>query len=160
MKKLITVLLTAMLFIASSAYAGKFEDGMNAFTKGNFKQAIALFKPLALQGDDKAQFNLGFMYSNGQGVAQDYVEAVKWYKLAAAQGNASAQLNLGFMYYNGQGVAQDYVEAYIWSNLAAITGAKDAVGNRELYAKKLSQKQLAEAQKLSRECLARKYKDC
>ena len=42
-----------------------------------------------------AQYNLGVMYENGQGVPQDYKTAVKWYRLAAEQGDAGAQFNLG-----------------------------------------------------------------
>jgi TPR repeat protein len=37
-----------------------------------------------------AQLNLGVMYENGTGVAQDNVEAVKRFRLAADQGHASA----------------------------------------------------------------------
>ena len=45
----------------------------------------------AEQGDAKAQFNLGFIYSNGKGVPKDYAEAVKWTRKAAEQGHAEAQ---------------------------------------------------------------------
>jgi TPR repeat protein len=100
------------------------------------------------------------MYAKGQGVVQDDVEAVKWYKLAAAQENAAAQYNLGLMYYKGRGVAQDYIQAYMWSNLAAMSGDKDSVINRDNIAKLMTKQQLAEAQKLARECLVRKYKGC
>ena len=58
------------------------------------------------QGDAKAQFRLGEMYENGEGVEKDYREAVKWYTKAAQQGLASAQNNLGGMYRNGYGVVQ------------------------------------------------------
>ena len=34
-------------------------------------------KERAAQGDAKAQFNLGIMYTRGQGVPQDYAEALK-----------------------------------------------------------------------------------
>ena len=112
MKKLITVLLTAMLFIANSAYAaGTVEDGEKAYSTGKFEQAIKILKPLALKGVAKAQYDLGIMYDIGQGVAQDYAEAIKWYRLAAEQGLAIAQYNLGVTYERGQGVAQDYAEA-------------------------------------------------
>ena len=67
--------------------------------------------PLAQQGNPIAQFNLGAMYSNGEGVAQDYKEAFKWYQLAAEQGVAQAQYNLGVMYSKGRGVPQDDQEA-------------------------------------------------
>lgn len=59
------------------------------------------------------------MYSNGEGVAQDYSLAASWYQPAAAQGNEAAQSMLGLMYQVGQGVPQDYVLAYMWINLAA-----------------------------------------
>jgi TPR repeat protein len=113
-----------------------------------------------LQGQAEAQTFLGAMYAHGRGVTQDGVEAVKWYKLAAAQGDANAQFNLGAMYDNGLGVKQDDVEAVKWSNLAAAQGDADVVKNRDIVARKMSQQQLEEAQKLSRECLARKYEGC
>ena len=53
---------------------------------------------LADQGDAFAQYDLGVMYANGQGVPQDYAQAVAWYRKAADQGNAAAQTNLGVMY--------------------------------------------------------------
>ena len=61
----------------------------------------------AAQGNVAAQFNLGVMYENGQGVRQDYVQAVQWYRKASEQGDAQAQYNLGLMYYDGRGVRQD-----------------------------------------------------
>ena len=59
------------------------------------------------------------MYTEGQGVPQDYAEAMRWYSLAADQGLATAQVNLGVMYGTGRGVPQDDVEAHVWYNLAA-----------------------------------------
>lgn len=40
-----------------------------------------------------AQNNLGWMYRNGNGVAQDYALAFFWYKQAALQGHSYAQDN-------------------------------------------------------------------
>ncbi len=50
---------------------------------------------LAEQGYARAQYNLGFMDANGEGVPQDYAAAVQWYRLAAEQEVAAAQNNLG-----------------------------------------------------------------
>ena len=83
----------------------------------------------AEKGDATAQFNLGVMYDNGQGVEQDYAEAVKWYRKAAMQGVASAQLNLGIMYANGQGVTKDEYEAVKWFRKAAEQGDASAQFN-------------------------------
>ena len=66
---------------------------------------------LAKQGIAEAQYNLGLMYSKGEGVPSDDKETVKWYRLAAEQRITGAQSNLGLMYEKGQGVEQDYVEA-------------------------------------------------
>jgi len=126
----------------------------------DYAEAVSWFKLAATQGDAQAQTNLAYMYNNGRGVVQDYAEAVRWYKLAAAQGNDGAQVNLGFMYNNGQGVVQDYIRAHMWSNLAAVKGNATAVKNRDVVAKRMTSQQVAEAQKLARECQARNFKNC
>ena len=42
------------------------------------------YRLAADQGDAGAQFNLGIMYANGEGVPKDYVLAYMWRNLAAA----------------------------------------------------------------------------
>jgi TPR repeat protein len=64
------------------------------------------------------------------------------------------------MYYNGQGVVQDYTRAHMWFNLAAVKGYSVGVKNRDMIAKQMTQQQIAEAQKLARECQARNFKNC
>lgn len=80
---------------------------------------------LAMQGDISAQWRLGQMYYNGEGVRQDYTKAAEWYRKAAAHGNsgvAYAQYNLGVMYYNGEGVRQDDAQAKEWVGKACDSG--------------------------------------
>lgn len=81
----------------------------------NFQETLRA----AEQGVVAAQYNLGQMYRNGQGVRKDYAEAVKWYRKAAEQKYGAAQHNLGGMYSYGLGVRQDYVEAVKWYRKAA-----------------------------------------
>jgi uncharacterized protein len=38
-----------------------------------------------------AQYYLGMMYANGQGITRDYVLAHMWYNLSVLQGNESAK---------------------------------------------------------------------
>jgi len=90
---------------------------------------VRYYKLAAAQGNERAQFNLGLIYSNGWGVAQDYYEAVRWWKLAAQQGTAEAQFNLGVVYVKGEGVAQDDKEAVRWFQLAAQQGLGQAQSN-------------------------------
>ena len=105
----------------------------------------------AEQGNASAQFNLGLMYDNGEGVPEDDREAVKWYRKAAEQGNLFAQYNLGVMYAKGEGVPEDYVKAYAWVNLAAARGDEKAVEAKDRIRRRMTAEQLAEAQKLSAE---------
>ena len=80
----------------------------------------------AEQGSDVAQFALGDMYYNGEGVAKDLAAAARWYRKAADQGNDSAQFALGDMYYYGEGVANDLVAAARWYRKAADQGNDSA----------------------------------
>ncbi len=66
--------------------------------------------------------NLGALYHDGRGVAQDYAKAREWYEKAAAKDDADAMFNLGLLYDNGQGVAQDYAKARAWYQKAAAKG--------------------------------------
>jgi TPR repeat protein len=110
----------------------------------------------AEQGYVNAQYNLGVKYANGEGVPEDDAEAVKWYRRAAEQGSAPAQSNLGALYYDGKGVPQDYVYAYKWWNLAAAQGNEAAKSNKEIVVENMTKEQIAEAQKQSREWLAKR----
>lgn len=62
-------------------------------------------------GDATAQFILGGMYENADGVDLDLSKAHQWYEKSAAQGYADAQFNLGVMYETGNGVKADYAKA-------------------------------------------------
>lgn len=123
-------------------------------------QALYWYRKAAEQGDSSAQNNLGAMYANGRGVPQNDAQAVQWYRKAAEQGFAAAQTFLGVMYAKGQGVPQDYVRAHLWFNLAAATGYEIALKGRDMAANEMTNAQIAEAQKLARECLQRQYKNC
>ena len=50
-------------------------------------------KRLAEQGYAFAQYNLGFMYRNGEGVPQNKVRAYVWFSVATAQGYETARTN-------------------------------------------------------------------
>ena len=52
----------------------KQEDGVTAYLHGDYAAALRLFQSLAEHGDASAQSNLGVMYEQGRGVAQNYRE--------------------------------------------------------------------------------------
>ena len=77
-----------------------YEDGKG--TPKDYNQAIKWYLQPAEQGDAWAQYNLGGMYENGEGIiAQDYQKAIKWYQKAAWQGHVGAKCRLADMYDNG-----------------------------------------------------------
>ena len=84
----------------------------------DFRQTLQL----AEQGVAEAQYNLGVMYDNGQGVRQNYAEALRWYRKAAEQGVAEAQYNLGVMYASGRGVRQNFHLSKEWFGKACDGG--------------------------------------
>ncbi|MCH7571038.1 MAG: sel1 repeat family protein [Deltaproteobacteria bacterium] len=128
-----------------------YQKGFGAYERGNYDTALKEWRPLAKQGLSQAQYNLGLMYAEGEGVAQDYQEAVRWYRLAAEQGHASGQFSLGAMYIAGHGVPKDYVLAHMWMNMAAAKGVKKAGKGRDFLEILMTPAQLAEAQRLARE---------
>jgi PAS domain S-box-containing protein len=93
-----------------------------AFQKSDYAAALRLARPVADQGDSRAQSLLGLMYSNGRGVQRNEAEAMKWYRRAADRGDADAQVKIGDMYFEGREVAQDYSEAGRWYRFAADHG--------------------------------------
>jgi TPR repeat protein len=83
------------LALFGSAMAGPLEDGQAAYQKGDFATAFQILRPLAEQGDARAQCAVGLMYLLGQGVPHDDAQAVAWYRKAADQGNGDGQFGLG-----------------------------------------------------------------
>ena len=101
-------------------------------------------------GSSETQFELGQMFHKETNV-QDYEEAVKWYTQSAKQGYRRAQHRLGAMYARGLGVAVNYTKAYAWCKVAASQQSRRAVLMLKKIEQKMSQQQIEEGRKLSRQ---------
>jgi hypothetical protein len=138
---------------------GNSDAAYDAYQEGRYGTALRLARPLAAEGDARAQSVLGLLYYRGLGgVAQDDAEAMKWFRNAADRGDARAQYHLGLFYANGEDGEIDNVSAHMWFNLASarfpasdISYRSAARTNRDLVAEKMTRDQIAEAQKLARE---------
>jgi uncharacterized protein len=128
--------------------------------KQDYKAAAKWYQLAAEQGVADAQLRLGLMYQMGQGVRQDYNESAKCFRNAAEQGDADGQLLLGLANWSGRGVAQDPVRAYMWINIAVANGSHEALKERDMMAKKMTPKQIEQAQELARKCTTNNYKGC
>ena len=93
------------------------------------KLALDEFTELAQNGHSGAQYNLGLMYNNGNGVGRDMFEALDLWRRAAVQGHASAQYNLGLLYEGDDEIAEDFLEAARWYRSAAEQGHANAQNN-------------------------------
>ena len=127
-----------------------------------YGEAVRWYRKSAIQGNGMAQMALGMMYFDGKGVTRSHQAAFTWLKPAAEQGEPLAQVTLGTMYEAGDGVPQDFLQAHMWFSLAAasfsdtrnpsVAGPREvAVMTREMLAERMTQDQIAEAQKLAKE---------
>ncbi|MGA9421923.1 MAG: sel1 repeat family protein [Rhodanobacteraceae bacterium] len=64
-----------------------FQQGVDAFKKGDPAFAIEMYRVAASWGYKKAEYNLGVMYAKGQGVPVDLPRAMAWMALAAERGD-------------------------------------------------------------------------
>jgi TPR repeat protein len=114
--------LIVLLALAAGKSNADYQQGLDAFSIGEYETALAEWAPLAEQGHAESQFGMGLLCANGWGTAQNDAEALKWYELAAAQGHGEAQFNIGVMYQNGWGVDQSDAEALRWMQASAESG--------------------------------------
>ena len=160
MRKILKIGLLIFWLSASAVSAGDMESKNKANNTITYEKALQSYLVRANEGDAVWQMLAGIMYRDGKGTPQNYATAIHWFKLASAQGYEGGQYNLASMYANGKGVAKDYVRAHMWANLSARDGDTDAVKQRDLFESRMTQTQIAEAQKLARECQARNFKNC
>ncbi len=88
--------------------------------------AVNRLRQAAAAGDAEAQYRLGVLYGNGDGVPLDPSAAAEWIGKAAQQGHPAAQNALAWLYANGHGVTPDDAAARHWYLAAARQGLAPA----------------------------------
>ncbi len=151
---------TVFVFILSLVIAlpvrADFNDGVVAYLMGQYDKAYSTMRSLAESSDHGfAQYYVGMMHLKGQGVPQDYKAAAAWFRKASEQSIPQAQFKLGSLYMNGQGLPQDYEFAYSWFRVGAIHGHKKSIDAIAGAREKLSEEEMKEAEKLSRDFIER-----
>ena len=106
----------------AAAFAAPIDDGLSAYSRGDYRRAFDLLEPLADRGDVRAQATIGRMYAKGQGVGVSPGLAKSWLGRAADQGDVGAQVALGDLYAHGEGGARDRPLAESWYAKAAGRG--------------------------------------
>ncbi len=77
MKKLVMAVV-CLLMACPAVFGATLEEGIAAHKTGDYVMAGKILRELAEDGDPRAQFILGGMYSDGKGFAQDQAEAYFW----------------------------------------------------------------------------------
>jgi hypothetical protein len=85
------------LLSPASVRADDVEDALRLARGGEGMIAVQSLKPLAERGSTTAQYALGLIYANGDGVPADYSVAARWFDAATKTGNAEARRHLAFM---------------------------------------------------------------
>lgn len=122
-----------LLYLFSSlmvvpAMASDVDDAVEAMRAGNFAEAYCVLKPYAEAGDPEAQYNIGWMYLNGYGLAMNDSRALEWWKKASDQGYTDASFSIAMLYSLGEGkVEKDINKAIDYYLMAVEDGHDDAL---------------------------------
>ena len=116
------IIAVVLLLTVQPAGAVDFWTGSTYYLSGDFTAALREWRPLAEAGDERAQYYLGIMYANGEGVPENSRQAAYWFRKSARQGNSQSQYHLGMLYANGEGVPEDDTQAVYWFRKSARQG--------------------------------------
>lgn len=151
--KLITRFFLPLIFLMTALPArADFNDGIVAHQMGEYEKAYNIMRSLAETSDHAyAQYYVGMMYLNGQGVEQDHARAGEWFLKAAENRVPQAQYKLGRLYFDGQGLPRDYERAYAWFRVGAVHNHQLSIKSLEEARNNLSDEEMKAAEKLSLE---------
>lgn len=100
--------------------------GSECYGRGDYEGARKHYLTAAKGGDVLAQFFLGCMYYEGDGVDEDIKQAIVWLEKASDQGFPFAKSQLSILYASGQDVARDADKSIELAQKAA-----EIIGNGE-----------------------------
>ena len=102
--------------------------GLDAAARGDHAEAYWLWRPLADAGMAEAQYHVGWLYANGNGLRVDVPKAIDWWQRAAQNGNPDAEFAIGMAYLNGEArtLKKDLGKALEWLARAARNDNADA----------------------------------
>lgn len=129
---LVLLLVAPGVALASPDYttdASLVNAGFAAKNSGDFVTAAQDFSIAAKAGNTQAEEQLGGLYLNGQGVAQNCSLAKHWFGLSALQGDTQAIYNIGVFYEHGICVPQNYAAAMTLYKAAGQRGWAEADNN-------------------------------
>ncbi len=96
-----TALAAALIGLAGAMpAAADVKAGVDAWSRGEYRKAVDIWRVDANAGDADAQFNMGQAYRLGRGVPVDLPMAEGWFRKAALQGHVEAITNYGLTLFD------------------------------------------------------------
>lgn len=146
----LAAVVTVVLLSGENVVAGTLE-GVSAFRRGQYEEALKELVPAANAGDAEALFTLGQMHSAGKGVPHDQAKATEYFAKAAEGGNPGAQQSYGEALMLGDGIKQDMLQALKWFIVSAQAGNKEAADYVSRVGKFMTREKQIEARVLANE---------
>ncbi len=129
--RLLFLILTLSIFPVYSSFSADLESAEKSYDAGEYEDAFIQFLELAEKGDVEAQFWIGYLFQDGEGVAKDLEESFSWFKSAADNGHAQSQNHVGMYYYYGNGVKANTIKALEYLLMSAEQEGDFALFNLE-----------------------------
>lgn len=117
-KKFTSMILSGLLFFPAFAQPADFNSAYAAYESGDYRQAYRALKRLARHDNGEAQYLLGLLFVNGQGVEQNSEQGLSWLKQSAENGSYFAVAELAQIYIAGKGIEMNDQEAAKWIELS------------------------------------------
>ena len=121
-RSLFWLLVLLLLIFAIKQFPDRALEAASAYRSGDVELAAAFWQKMAKLGNSEAQYNLGVLYSLGEGVEKSAALAHKWFLTAAETGNPAAQYEVGKTYIEGAGVQRNPKVAFLWFEESASQG--------------------------------------
>lgn len=125
----ISPVITVESAAASGNHIAQYQLAQTLIADGKAEPGAAMMRRAAQKGLAIAQYDLGKLYEQGQGVPQDLAAAREWILKAAEGGNAKAMHDVASLFANGEGGPQSFDDAADWFRKAAVIGVADSQYN-------------------------------
>lgn len=129
--KLSLFFILLLLFAPMSVYGSEppadtdYDAGVELLEQGHYLEALKCFGRSANNGNPDAQYQIGIMFLEGEGMNVNPEDAAYWFRKAAQNGHAPSQFEIGNCFLTGTGVQRDDRIAAEWFWRAAEGGDPD-----------------------------------
>jgi uncharacterized protein len=120
-RKRLRIMIDSLMRVADYCRTG----GPSGAIRQDFPRALRIYKLGTSYGHPAAEFGMGVMNLDGQGLSANPEQGMRWVMKAARKRYAPAEAKLGDLYWRGDYVRADRIRAVMWYALARETAQED-----------------------------------